>query len=214
MNSEPQVPDSIIDAQVLRLLDIVRVYQRQQCDALLRQAEKESEAIVRQAYRRARRNIHDDIQLTRQHIRDTMAAARARQHTLVMQQRHTAALSFIEQCWVALERSLQDRWRQPQCRREWVTQILSAAVAVMPAGDWEVAHPEDWSAQEQGELARQVQKVPGVNLQFNPEPRLVAGIRIVADGTSVDGSLAGLLADRNAIEALILATAARVGQRV
>lgn len=214
MNSEPQVPDSIIDAQVLRLLDIVQGYQHQQCDSLLKQAEKESQAIIRQAYQRARRNIHEDIQLTRQHIRDTMAAARARQHTLVMQQRHTAALSFLEQCWVALERSLQDRWQQPQCRREWVAKILSTAVTVMPAGDWQVAHPENWSTQEQGELAGQARAMPGVKLQFNTEPGLVAGIRIIADGASVDGSLAGLLADRTAIEALILATAARVGQRV
>ncbi len=214
MNIEPQVPDSIIDAQVLRLLDIVQAYQQQQCDALLKEAEKESRSILRQAYRLARKNIHDDIQLTRQHIKDTMAAARARQHTLLMQQRHTAALSFLEQCWVALERSLQDRWQQPECRREWAAKILSTAAGVMPAGDWQVEHPEGWSAQEQGELAGQAQTIPGVNLQFNTGPGLVAGIRISADSTSVDGSLSGLLADRTAIEALILATALRVGQRV
>jgi hypothetical protein len=214
MNSEPQVPESIIDAQVLRLLDIVQAYQHQQCDTLVKQAENESRAIIRQAYQRARRNIHEDIQLTRQHIRDSMAAARARQHTVVMQQRHTAALSFLKKCWVELERSLQDRWQQPKCRHEWVAKILSTAARVMPAGEWQVAHPEDWRTQEQDELARQAQSINGVNLQFNPEPGLVAGIRITADGTSVDGSLAGLLADRNAIEALILATAARLGQRV
>jgi len=214
MNSEPQVPDSIIDAQVLRLLDIVQAYQHQQCETQLKQAENESRAIIRQAYQRARSNIHEDIQLTRQHIRDSMAAARARQHTVVMQQRHAAALSFLEKCWVELERSLQDRWQQPQCRREWVVKILSTATGVMPAGEWQVAHPEDWRTQEQDELARQAQAMPGVNLQFNPEPGLVAGIRITADGTSIDGSLAGLMADRTAIEALILATAARVGQRV
>ena len=214
MNSEPQVPDSIIDAQVLRLLDIVQGYQHQQCDSLLKQAEKESRAIIRQAYQRARKNVHEDIQLTRQHIRDTMAAARARQHTLVMQQRHTAALSFLEQSWVALERSLLDRWQQPKCRREWVANILSTAAAVMPAGDWQVSHPEDWSTREQEDFAAQAGALPGVNLQFKTEAGLVAGIRIIADGTSVDGSLAGLLADRTAIEALVLATAARVGQRV
>ena len=54
----------------------------------------------------------------------------------------------------------------------------------------------------------------GVNLQFGAHPALVAGIRISTDSTSVDGSLSGLLADRTAIEALILATAARTGQRV
>jgi hypothetical protein len=214
MNSEAQAPGSIIDAQVLRLLDIVQAYQKQQCDALLKDAEKESRAIIQQAYRQARRNIHEDIQLTRQHIRETMAAARARQHTLLMQQRHTAALSFLGECRGALEQSLQDRWRQAECRREWAAKILSTAAAVMPAGDWRVEHPEGWGAQEQGELAEMAQTLQGVNLQFDAQPGLVAGIRISNDGTSVDGSLSGLLADSTAIEALILATATRTGQRV
>ena len=84
----------------------------------------------------------------------------------------------------------------------------------MPAGDWRVEHPEGWDAQEQGELAAMAQTLEGVNLQFGAHPALVAGIRISTDSTSVDGSLSGLLADRTAIEALILATAARTGQRV
>jgi hypothetical protein len=214
MNSEPQVPDSIIDAQVLRLLDIVHSYQQQQCEALLQEAEKESRSVIRQAYRLARRNIHEDIQLTRQHIRDTMAAARARQHTLLMQQRHTAASSFLQQCRGALEQSLQDRWQQLQCRQQWIAKILSTAAAVMPAGDWLVAHPADWSAQEQEDLAGRARALPGVTLQFSAGPGIVAGIRISVDGTSVDGSLTGLLSDHTAIDALILATAARVGQRV
>lgn len=205
MNSEPPVPDSIIDAQVQRLLDIVRLYQQEQSDALLSEAQRESREVIRQAYQLARNNVHQDIQLTRQHIRDTMAAARAKQHTLMMQQRHTAASSFLEQCWGMLEQSLQARWQQPEYRWAWVTKILSTASAVVPAKEWLVEHPLDWASQEQQQLADQVKTRPDIQLQFNSMSELTAGIRISADGAIVDGSLQGLMADRSAIEALILA---------
>jgi vacuolar-type H+-ATPase subunit H len=214
MNDEPQVPDSIIDAQMQRLLDIVKTYQQEQCEVLMSEARQQSRGVIRQAYQLARKNIHEDIQATRQHIRDTMAAARAKQHTLMMQQRHTAASSFLEQCWDALQGSLLARWQQPQYRREWAAKILSTAAAVVPAGDWQVEHPEDWSDQEQQQLGEQARALPGVQLQFNSVPGLAAGIRISADGAIVDGSLPGLLADRTAIESLILATAPGIRPRV
>ena len=214
MNNESRVPDSIIDAQVQRLLDIVQAYQQEQSEVLLNEARQQSRGVIRRAYRVARKNIHEELQLTRQHIRDTMAAARAKQHTLMMQQRHTAASSFLEQCWNALEGSLQARWQQPHCRREWVAKILSTAVAVVPAGDWRVEHPEDWSEQEQQQLGEQARALPGVQLQFSSVSGLPAGIRIIADGAIVDGSPPGLLADRTAIEALILATAKSIRPRV
>jgi hypothetical protein len=211
-NDEPQVPGSILDAQVQRLLDIVQGYQQQQCDALLSQAQQESQDIVRQAYRLASRNIHADIQLTRQHIRDTMAAARAKQHTLMMQQSHSAATSFLEQCWQALQPSLNARWQQLDCRRQWVDNILATATAVLPVGDWMIEHPADFSAAEQQQLVDQTQALAGVEPRLNSAADLSAGIRISADGASVDGSLDGLLSDRSSLEALLLASAAGKGR--
>ena len=48
-NDEPQVPGSILDAQVQRLLDIVQAYHQEQCDALLSQAQEESQGVIGQA---------------------------------------------------------------------------------------------------------------------------------------------------------------------
>lgn len=214
INSEPQAPGSILDAQVQRLLAIVQAYQQEQCDALLSQAQQEAQGIVRQAYQLARSNIHEDIQLTRQHIRDTMAAARAKQHTRMMQQSHTAALSFLEQCWQALQPGLQVRWQQPEYRRQWVAKILATATAVLPASDWRIEHPADFSKEEQQQLVAQAQALADHRLDFNSAPELTAGIRISADGASVDGSLQGLMSDRTTLEALLLASASGRGQRV
>ncbi len=214
MSNEASVPGSILDAQVQRLLDIVQAYQQEQCEALLSEAQRESQGVIRQAYQLARRNMHEDLELTRRHIRDTMAAARAKQHTLMMQQNHTAASSFLEQCWQALQPSLCARWQQPDCRRQWLAKILATATAVLPAADWLIEHPTDFSAQEQQQLREQAQALADVTPDLRSTPDITAGIRISADGASVDGSLHGLLSDRTALEALLLASASGNGLRV
>ena len=214
IDEETQAPVSILDAQVQRLLEIVHAYQQDQCDALLKQAQQESQVIVSQAYQIARRNIHRDLQLTRQHIRDTMAAARAKQHTLMMQQSHSAASSFLEQCWQTLQSGLQDRWQQPEYRRQWVAKILATAKAVLPAGGWLIEHPADFSAEEQQQLLEQARTPAGAEPEVSSVPDLAAGIRISAEGATVDGSLRGLLSDRTELEALLLASSSGSGSRV
>lgn len=214
IDNETQAPVSILDAQIQRLLEIVQAYQQEQCDALLSQAQQESQGIISQAYQIARRNIHQDLQLTRQHIRDTMAAARAKQHTLMMQQSHSAASSFLEQCWQTLQPGLQARWEQPEYRRQWVAKILATAAAVLPDRDWLIEHPADFSTEEQQQLVEQAQTQAGARPDVSSAAELTAGIRISADGAIVDGSLHGLLSDRTELEALLLASTSGSGPRV
>jgi vacuolar-type H+-ATPase subunit H len=205
MTSDPGMPDSIIDAQVRRLLDIVDGWRQEQCDALVIAAQQEAREVIRQAYRSARNNLHQDIQQTRQQTSDTLAAARAKQHTLMMQQRHRAASDFLELCWSSLAETLQARWQQPGERRAWVEKIVSKALAVVPAKHWLVEHPQDWSAGEQQQVATQVEAQSGKRPEFAIVSELTAGIRISTDGAIIDGSLHGLLADRDGIESGILA---------
>jgi vacuolar-type H+-ATPase subunit H len=205
MTTEPGMPDSIIDAQVRRLLDIVEGWRTEQCEALVVAAQQEAREVIRQAYRSARKNLHEDIQQTRRQIGDTLAAARAKQHTLMMQQRHRAASGFLELCWSSLAEKLQARWQQPEQRRAWVEKIAATALAVVPARQWLIEHPRDWPVEEQQALATQVEAQSGKRPELAIAPELVAGIRISTDGAIIDGSLDGLLADRNGIESGILA---------
>jgi vacuolar-type H+-ATPase subunit H len=203
--SESTVPESIVDAQVQRLLDIVESWRKQQCDVLVERARQESRRVIRQAYQSARRNVHEDILVTRRQIGDTLAAARARQHTLMMQQRHAAASSFLDLCWGALADQLQARWQQPEARRAWVAKIVSTATALVPARTWLIEHPGDWPDAEQEALCAQVKTGAAGEIRFRADPGMTAGIRISTDGAIIDGSLQGLMADRNAIDSLTLA---------
>ena len=74
MNNEPKMPSSIVDAQVQRLLEIVEAYRKEQCDALITQANLDSRHIIRQAYREARMRLHQDIQNSREHMRSELSS--------------------------------------------------------------------------------------------------------------------------------------------
>jgi len=205
MNHEPKMPGSIVDAQVQRLLEIVEEYRKQQCDSLLTQAQQDSSQIVRQAYREARIRMHQDIQDSREHMRNELSGARAKLHTLMMQQRHQADQRFLEQSWKILADKLQARWQQPKLRKAWVEKIVANAIKMVPGKDWLVEHPQDWTSNEQKQLRAQVNDKYTGQLKFIKLPEMTAGIRIKTDGATIDGSLQGLMADRTGIESIFLA---------
>jgi F0F1-type ATP synthase membrane subunit b/b' len=205
MNTDKSLPTSVVDAQVQRLLEIVADYQQQQCSALLDQAQRQSQHIIRQAYRNARLRLHHDIQDRRQQMQQELAAAHAKQHTLLMQQRYRADQEFLNQAWELLAEKLRERWRDPQQRQLWVQSVIAAALKVLPGQQWEIAHPQDWPQAERDNFKKTVNSRSGLQISFNSEPAFTAGIRISADGAVADGTLQGLMADRGRIESEILA---------
>lgn len=205
MNNDPKMPSSIVDAQVQRLLEIVEAYRKEQCDALINQATEDSRQIIRQAYREARMRLHQDIQNSREHMRSELSSARAKLHTMMMQQRHQADQRFLEQSWNLLAAKLQARWQQPKQRQAWVEKIVLNAIQMVPGKDWLVEHPKDWSGEEQKQLRSQVNDKFTGKLKFNKVTEITAGIRIITDGAVIDGSLQGLMADKNGIESIFLA---------
>ena len=205
MSNGPKIPSSIVDAQVQRLLEIVEAYRKEQCDALITQAKLDSRHIIRQAYRDARIRLHQDVQNSREHMRSELSSARAKLHTMMMQQRHQADQRFLEQSWNLLAAKLQARWQQPKQRQAWVQKIVVNAIKMVPGKDWLIEHPKNWAGDEQKQLRIQVNDKYTGRLKFNCVAEITAGIRIVTDGAVIDGSLQGLMADRNGIESIFLA---------
>ena len=204
MNSEKNMPSSIVDAQVQRLLEIVNDYQKEQCDVLLEEAHKQSRKIIRQAYRNARLRLHRDIQESRQNMQQELSATRAKQHTFMMQQKHRQDQEFLDQAWKMLKEELLERWRNPQQRQLWVQNIIVAALKMLPGQSWQVAHPSDWSSVEQNDFRKSVESISDREISFNRDDNIVAGIRVSADAALVDGTVQGLMADRIRIESEML----------
>lgn len=205
MNAEGKMPSSIVGAQVQRLLELVSDYRQKQCQNLLDRAHQQSRDVVRQAHRNARLRLHRDIQETRQQMRREISAARAKQHTMKMQQRHRSDQEFLNQSWEMLTGKLLQRWQDPAQRQLWTHKILFDAVRFLPDSQWQVDHPQDWSQAERNHFRDLANNHAGRELTFNSVSDLAAGIRISANGAFVDGTLGGLMADRVRIESEILA---------
>lgn len=205
MSAANDMPVSIVDAQVQRLLEIVNNYQQEQCGVLSEQAGQQSQQIIRQAYREARLRLHHDIQDSRQHMQQELSATRAKLHTMMMQQRHRADQEFLAQSWELLVAKLMQRWQKPEQRKLWVQKIFDTAIQVLPAEQWQVAHPPDWPTAEKKQFEEMVSHNAQKQLVIAPDAEMKAGIRISADGALVDGSLDGMLSDRVRIESEVLA---------
>ena len=205
MNADKSMPSSIVDAQVQRLLEIVNDYQEQQCDKILEHARSQSRKIVRQAYRNARLRLHHDIQESRLSMEQELSAARAKQHTFLMQQRHREDQEFLNQAWQVLAEKLVQRWSNQKQRQIWIQNIITIALKALPAKNWQVDHPVDWSRAEQKEFAKTVNDVSSHEVNFNGVEDISAGVRINADSALVDGTVQGLMVDRSRIESEILA---------
>lgn len=205
MSAQLDIPESIVDAQVQRLLDIVQEYQTQQCDELLFRAQDESRQIVRQAYHEARQRLHQDIQHSRNRMQQELFAMRAKQHTMMMQQRHQAERRFLNQSWELLAEKLLSRWAEEKQRSAWIKKIILAAHKVIPGRKWQVEFPDQMSKQAQQAVREQITESYSPQASFVAVSSIQAGLRISADGAVVDGSLQGLMTNRGRIESLFLA---------
>ena len=69
---------------------------------------------------------------------------------------------------------------------------------------WQVEHPAQWPVTEQKQLRERITKETGQSPTLVVNQDIQAGIRIIANGSVVDGTLSGLLVDRFRIEAEFL----------
>lgn len=172
-------------------------------DRLLREVEAARVALLRQAHRRARQRVRDTFLEERKRMSERIAAAQARLDTrrrIALQHREHA---FLAAAWTALPPALRTRWSAAESRQAWIDNVIAEALKALPPSDWRIAHPRDWPADERARLAARL-AARGVRVTFDVAPQASAGLRVAAGSTTIDGSLEGLLADRDGIGARIL----------
>ena len=121
-----------------------------------------------------------------------VAAARANLET----RRRAAANSFAAAQIAAgadrLPAALEARWVDAATRRAWVDDAVGQARALLPRD-------------ERDALATDLASTHGTTVTFVEDATVGAGLKLAAAGNVVDGTRAGLLADRAEIGALLLA---------
>ncbi len=187
------------------LLGLVDDYRQAECRRLHDEARRKAATLLRQARRKARARIHRAIMQEREtaasRIRAAQAALEARRR-VSLQRRNLAMLAAA---WPRLAPALRARWQTVDGRRTWVDAALGQALRQLPAGRWRIWYPEGWPRDERdGVFAGLAQRL-GEAPEFLSDAAVEAGLVFESGAARLDASLKGLLEDREAIDARILA---------
>jgi hypothetical protein len=195
----------IVAAQLQHLLAVVEQRRRERCREVLEQAREQARQLISQAYRDERQRMHRELNELRHKLRQQMVSLAAQRQTRKRQRRQQADEELLARSWQSLAEALLQCWGDASMRQRWVEDVVEQAAAVFVDPHWVIEHPSDWPAQERSALQRVLAKRLTKAPRFEDRSGLTAGLRIVAGGACVDGSVEGLLRERSAIEAELLA---------
>jgi vacuolar-type H+-ATPase subunit H len=193
-----------LERRTQSLLDLVENDRRTRSDALLADARARASTLVAQAHADARARMREAWAEERQRARDRVAAAAANLQTRrrLHEQKHGAALLAL--AWQRLPDALRQRWRDADSRSRWTDAVVTDALRLLPRGQWRIIRAPDWPEGEREAVAARLARDPAVRPEFAADTDIDAGMRIVAGGNVVDGTLAGMVADRDDIGAKLL----------
>lgn len=197
-----QPPDP--NAQEQALIRILEAKRNQSCEAIRKQADEQCAALLEQAYRDARKRLGLAIREERARAKRQIEMAQAQVRTGQRQRELRLSRLRLERGWELLPKALERRWQADASRAAWVKAVLREALAVLPPGEWTIHHAPAWSAQEIKAVGELVAQRIGKTPRFQADQGIAAGIRIRLDGTCVDGSIPGLLANRAWVKARLL----------
>lgn len=198
-------PKSVVHAQLEHLLGVIDHHRQERCDALLEQARSQAQQIIKQAHHDARNRFHQHALDTRESMRRQLASAESQHQTRLRQQRQQVDQALLTRAWPPLREALLHRWQDETQRRRWIDHLVQLATAKLLANDWRIEHPADMTASDREAVQSMLRKRMDCRTEFTASTEIVAGMRICAGNTCVDGTLEGLLRDHRRIEALLLA---------
>jgi hypothetical protein len=192
------------DPRTELLLDTLRRYQEMRCREVDDAARAQARDIMRQARREGRARLHEALQAERKRAAERIRAAQARLETVTRQRRHAHARRLTEAGWDLLAQALRARWADAHARRLWCEGLLRQAMETLRPGEWRIEHPADWKPEGLEALLDEVRATAGAEPVLAACDDVPIGLRVRARGACVDGTLAGVRAERMRIEAELL----------
>jgi hypothetical protein len=193
-----------LEARTQALLDLVEADRREAVDTLAGDARARRAELLAVAHADARTRMREAFAEERTRAAERIGAARARLATRrrLHDQQHAAAL--LAAGLARLPDVLRSVWRDAAARARWIDTVIDTALPVLPASGWRIAHALDWAAAERDALAARLASSLAAPPEFVADAAIDAGMRVAAGGNVIDGTRAGLCADRAAIGAELL----------
>lgn len=182
------------------LLALVEEDRATRCAAIAAEAAEKSRAMLREARAAARVRMREALGEERRRLRDKLGAAEAELATARRNRDQKRYGELLSRAWTRLPAALLERWNEAPARAQWVEHVLAVARESLAGGKWTIAHAPDWPEAERATLAASLPVAPA----FTADPAIRAGLKVRAAGNLVDGTLDGLLADREGIGARLL----------
>lgn len=198
------IPTGALGVQAQALLQRVIEDREQRCTAARAAAQSQAMQIVRAARAEARHSIHNAVIQERERLDLGLRQARARADIDARRQEQRKSQELLEQMWAGIAAALERRWREPALRQAWVEAAMSQAGTLLPGRTWLIEAGTAWSEQERAELENRARGHGAAAAQHSLQPAMAAGLRIRAAKVCVDATVAGLLAQRDRVEAAFL----------
>lgn len=199
------IPPSTVEANARALVDLVEDHRARRCESIAGEAAAQASALMRSARANARaiaRRAFDEARQRRESRIASASAEVATRHRVTEQHRLRA---LLEQGMRLLPEALERRWRDPEARAPWVAHVVAEARRRLPEGSWRIEHPADFTAAERERLAHAVASP----VEFVRVDGIRAGLRIGAPPNVIDGTLDGILVDRDDVESQLLVAVTR-----
>ncbi|MGA7972475.1 MAG: hypothetical protein WCA36_06685, partial [Pseudolabrys sp.] len=117
--------------------------------AILATAENEAAVTVAEARKVSRGRLHEAIADLRREGEMRLARAHAQLDSELRTQAQRQSARAVADAMPLLREALQTRWQDGEARQEWTAAVAQLAAKHLQRGDWQVAHPADWSAEDQ-----------------------------------------------------------------
>lgn len=197
MSDDPQGPLQPLLQQIAR-------HQEEACRQILEAARAQAEEWIATAKAEAKRRTTLAKKAEKERRTEAQATLRARQATELRQQRLRQTQAILAQGWTLLLEAVIRHWESPEHRVIWLRMVRQRAEGLFADAPWHIQHPPHWDPAEWGSHP--------LEIRFQADPELTAGWRIGCRGAWLDGSLQGMMANRQALSALLLAQLERDAQ--
>lgn len=195
----------ILDLQLRSVLDALGAQQDNRCREIESAATRKAEQLLAETRHRMRERVHRAVTEERQRRETALLESRHRIETASRRRVQAHYRDFLQDAMPLLQAALEQRWRDTETRRSWCEMLLGEAADRLPAERWSIEHPDDWSGGDTRWLAEAFAARDLPRPELVADADIVAGLRVRLGPACLDATLDGLLANRDAAEARLLA---------
>ncbi len=195
----------ILDLQVSSVLAALKAQQDRRCREIESAVSRKAEQLLSESRDRMRKRVHKAVIEERQRRETALLDARHRIETAERRRVQRHYREFLQDATPMLAAELEQRWRDDESRRSWCEMVIGEAAERLAGDPWTVEHPGDWSGEDAKWLERTFADRELPQPALREDAAIAAGLRIRLSSACLDATMDGLLADRRAVEGLLLA---------